>query len=385
MKILYCFFGIPSTNYGGGICSAITQHCLTKAAEVDYIGSELSENYLKENQILFNSIISLHGKQSKIKRLLELVKYDAFTQYYNEWYDTINKINPKDYDCVFLEYTIYPFVVKWANNNGIPIIIRAHNVETDYTKAVYNTNKNLKNYITYLITKKLEKKCLKYKSLLIPITEYDKNQFIKYYRSKSCFVIPIGLPHNQLPNVYKTNRPKITMIGSLWFGPNADGAEWFLRNVWKNVSNTICKDYDFILAGSNPRKEIQELAKELPNVYIYANPETVTQFYQQTDIFVAPIFYGSGMKIKVAEAMSYGLHIIVSNHAFIGYESADELIYKANTAEEFINCLKTICSMNNVEKEIEKKAIFDCYNKNYSLIASEKKYSEMLNIFLKKN
>lgn len=41
------------------------------------------------------------------------------------------------------------------------------------------------------------------------------------------------------------------------------------------------------------------------------------------DVFYSPIVLGSGMKTKIAEALSYGLYIYATEHSLIGY---DEII-----------------------------------------------------------
>lgn len=52
---------------------------------------------------------------------------------------------------------------------------------------------------------------------------------------------------------------------------------------------------------------------------------------------IAPIFDGSGMKTKVAEALMYGKKIIGTPEAFSGYEGvADQAGWVCATANEFV-------------------------------------------------
>ena len=60
-------------------------------------------------------------------------------------------------------------------------------------------------------------------------------------------------------------------------------------------------------------------------------------------VVIAPIFDGSGMKTKVAEALMYGKRIIGTREAFSGYEDiAEEVGWVCNTKEEFVAALRTV-------------------------------------------
>ena len=66
-------------------------------------------------------------------------------------------------------------------------------------------------------------------------------------------------------------------------------------------------------------------------------------WYRNAKVVIAPIFDGSGMKTKVAEALMYGKRIIGTREAFSGYEdSAEEVGWVCNTKEEFVAALRRV-------------------------------------------
>ena len=74
------------------------------------------------------------------------------------------------------------------------------------------------------------------------------------------------------------------------------------------------------------------------------------------------------MKVKVAEALSYGLSVIGSQHALIGYEEAAPFIIEANTAEEFKKEILQFFSANHNAQWQEqcRKKFCDLYTMNRS-------------------
>jgi hypothetical protein len=62
------------------------------------------------------------------------------------------------------------------------------------------------------------------------------------------------------------------------------------------------------------------------------------------------------MKVKVAEALSYGLVVIGTEHAFIGYKVDGVSCVLAETEKEFIDA---IFDKNNYDKKFIVKSVFE--------------------------
>ena len=73
-------------------------------------------------------------------------------------------------------------------------------------------------------------------------------------------------------------------------------------------------------------------------------------YFQNAEFYVAPVFSGAGMKVKVAEALSYGLTVVGSHHALVGYEESAPFVIETNTAEEFLYGIEKVQS-NPASKE----------------------------------
>ena len=106
--------------------------------------------------------------------------------------------------------------------------------------------------------------------------------------------------------------------------------------------------------------------KKLPSNIIlcgtYDSPDT---FYQQGDIVINPVFYGSGLKIKTFEALSYGKITVVHKHSSIGiYKKESSPLFIVDNETEFAYVLDDILSFGIDRKTYQKKA--ELYMEDYN-------------------
>lgn len=135
---------------------------------------------------------------------------------------------------------------------------------------------------------------------------------------------------------------------------NADGFRWFYANVLPWLKGR----YRIQLVG-NGTGALADLSSD-SQIEIVGEVDSMTMYYQQADIVIAPVFDGGGMKIKTLEAIAYGKCLISTGESLNGYwEYVPEslrgtLINRCNTAEEWIETTnRLICSkINRMNQEI---------------------------------
>lgn len=374
IRILYFTFIIPSEKFGGGIAALQSLHSLCSFADVDYIGPIYDATEFQAYGIKIKKDYVVKPNSNKVKRLWNFVSKGISTSYYESWFSIIKKINPQDYNCCYLDYTRQDFVVRWAKENRIPIIVRAHNVEADYFESLYKRNRSPIAYLHKIIGKRAERKCINQADKVLALTENDKRRFKRLYGKSNCITLfPICVKYFDRNKFEKLPKYFVSITGSLWFGPNADGTEWFLENVWKNIDKKISEKYALVIAGANPNNKIKDEVKKLKNVFLYSDPADIDPYYQQATLYVAPIFYGAGMKVKIAEALSCGLPVIATSHAATGYEAVQDLMYISDDAYGFKTHIENILSKTEFEMEILKRKIQSSFERNYSLKESCRK------------
>lgn len=102
----------------------------------------------------------------------------------------------------------------------------------------------------------------------------------------------------------------------------------------KNISISIYGDYD---------ERAVEICKTAPNVHLKGAVSSVSEVFETANCLVAPIPFGSGIKVKIIEAMNYGALVVTND---IGAEgiglTANKNFIKCTSIEEFRNKLISI-------------------------------------------
>lgn len=391
MKILFITFEPPSDFSGGGIVVKQSIMSLAENHTIDYVGPNIID---EECRSVLNRQLILELTDSRLIKLLDMLRGQT-TGYYRSWLKKINDIEIEKYDAVHLEFSRYNFVTNYVKDKGKKVSLRVHNVEVDYYDNLYRSSKNIKLLIRKKLIHRQERECLKNSSIVSCLTENDKQRLISLYpeeiNEKRVEVIPVCLAdrNKKLSKNLRLERdihsgPYLLATGSLWYGPNVDGIIWFINNVWDSYSNTDLvreRNIKLLVAGSNPNGKLKALINEYDNVDLVENPEDMSPFFRNALLYIAPIFNGAGMKVKVAEALSYGLPVVGTKHAFIGYEIDDKVNgYIANQKDEFTVSINQF--LNNQPSAIEniKAKVLELYNNRYSMQSSINQFQHVIRI-----
>lgn len=375
MKILEVTFEEPSEKSGGGIGIIQSIESLQLCGDVDYVGPEFTT---KSVRLTGKKMYLSYSKKftDRMKSLLAGIT----NGYYQSWKKIEEDIVWELYDLVSVEFTRYPFVVKAAKKHNIPVVIRIHNVEKDYFHNLFVTQKSIARKMQEIFYSKQEEKSIKIADALIALTKEDKERMIELYGESyrnNIVINPVCI--RDRGNNASADRRSVLITGSLWYGPNAEGVIWFLKNVWSIFAEQF--DVPLQIAGSKPNEEIRCLSRLYRNVELVENPEDMVSFFEHALCYIAPIFSGAGMKVKIAEAMMHGVPIIATEHALIGYEY-NEATKKFEGAYELIEYMKEIVTMSKTDIDNLSDKQRNNYIANYSITSSALNYKKLIDRIL---
>lgn len=124
--------------------------------------------------------------------------------------------------------------------------------------------------------------------------------------------------------------PVVLFIGSS-AAPNIDGIRWFLDSCWNDIRNA-CPTAELWVSGTVSRF----LGNPPPGVRFLGFVDDLDRLYRQASLVVSPLRIGSGLKIKMIEALSRGKAVIATTTTLQGV--ADQLSHAvviANDDKEF--------------------------------------------------
>ena len=227
------------------------------------------------------------------------------------------------YDIVQLEgLYLSPYVKYIRYNSNALIVYRAHNIEyiiwESYCRRERNPLKKMYLGNLYRRIRSFELSFVNKYDLLVPITNLDHEYFKRMGNKQPAIVAPFGMYPYKLPIYNSLGREYhcLQYIGALDWMPNIDGLDWFIRKVWGKLKNQR-KELRFFVAGRNAKSGYtKQLVKSM--IDFRGEVENASEFLFETGILVVPLFSGSGIRVRIIEAMLMGKPIIATSFAVSG-------------------------------------------------------------------
>lgn len=254
-------------------------------------------------------------------------------------------LSSNTYDVIQIEgiYLCYciPLIRKYSKAK---ISLRAHNVEHSLWQDIAKHEKRflIRQYLKIQTErlKKFELNQLHHTDVVVAITEADATVFKTSKPLMNIKIIPFGVD----PIDKKINPPTIIhsmfYIGALDWLPNQEALEWFLAKVWPKIL-ILFPSFEFYIAGRNAPNRLVDYLKTLCQVFYCGEVESSSEFMELHDMMVVPLFSGSGMRVKIIEAMNNGKLIIASDKACEGIPVQNNKHLRiASRVDEFVAAIE---------------------------------------------
>jgi len=266
-------------------------------------------------------------KQNIAEQLLQLLSKSAF-------------------DAVLIESIfMMPYFEIIRKHFSGPVILRAHNVEhLIWERIAANENHFLKKKYLNILAKQLkrfEMNCFMQADAIAAISNVDADSIRKMVAGADIETIPFAIEIKNIQPRKKVFEARFGHIGSMDWAPNTEGIEWFLSQVWPAVVQQ-CPTAEFHLAGRNMPARF--VGNRSINLFVDGEVDSAENFMLSLDALIVPLFSGSGVRIKIAEALSLGVPVIttpVGSEGLLVKNGKDIII--CNDAQQMIS---EICAIH---------------------------------------
>lgn len=288
----------------------------------------------------------------------------------------IETIQEKDISIVYIDNSISGQLIKRIKEKYTDITIIAFFHDIEIVKMREDKDVSFLRKMILPLFYRNERLTVEFADRTIVLNERDKKQYEREYKKAPDAIVPISIPEIlNLPfNVKHSGNERLQLLFvGVEYGPNLSGVRWFLNNVLPDIT---C-DFVFNIVGYNMEKYRTEFEEYSDKVHVIGTVESLREWYVNADLIVAPIFEGGGMKVKTAEALSYGKHFVGCTESLEGYWEGmpkvfwNKKIFKCNDPKDFA---KAINRLANEEFYINDREIKDWADLNYSYQANLKKY-----------
>ncbi len=270
----------------------------------------------------------------------------------------IELLSAGSFDVVQLE-TIFlaPYIKTIRKYSRALVVIRAHNVEHEIWERFAKTSANLwsRAYLRLLNPKlkRFEKERINECDLLLPITSRDLKIFRELGFHKKAAVTPVGVDERDYARQPLNIGDPLSLcfIGSLDWMPNQEGLKWFLEKVWKPYfSRNSPHKIELHIAGRNAPAWIRRLKED--HIFFYGEVKDARRFIGAHPVVVAPIFAGSGIRVKILESMALERIVVTTSLGLEGVEAKNgREVLIADTPEAFRDAiLSCIAARSDVKK-----------------------------------
>ena len=312
------------------------------------------------NQIeVFNPNKSIHqkGYVSKIK--------NAFLY---RWYRRSIK-GPAE--AVVLDF--YPVIKKLSQTNDFEIVIMEHLSSMQLGKLIkghfpnatriadqhnidhllFAQNHNLEddaNQERYRHIKQQESKMYAYADYFMACSRNDVKELEALNKNKiKGFVVPNGTEARHIDLEQKDfSKPNLLFCGSLDYLPNKNGLLWFYRDIWPELKAKIPKVKLTVIGRNGYNKDYTPL-KQDDQIDFVGEVEDVAPYYQKSSLAIVPLLEGSGTRLKILEAMSFGVPVVSTTVGAGGIDyNNNHNILIADNIDEFRDTIISNYNTDNI-------------------------------------
>jgi polysaccharide biosynthesis protein PslH len=209
----------------------------------------------------------------------------------------------------------------------------------------------------YQKMKAYEKKAIGLFDAVITLTDVDRQLFASLNPDANLHVIPAGVDLQRFKRPADVPRQKqFLILGSMGWAPYVQALIWFLDEIWSTFHDRHPNWQLVIAGGGAPDEILRQNGKK--GITIAGFVENVRPVLHESAAMIVPLKSGSGMRIKIIEAMAASLPVITTAVGCEGipiHHGAECLI--GNTPDELLLAMEDFVSMPDAGERMAKAAL----------------------------
>lgn len=230
---------------------------------------------------------------------------------------------------------------------GIHRIIDSHDLM--HQRLLQYRGSGLHSFFQCTLSKEL--KCLRRADAVLVIQEEEKRLLIPHLQNTQLISTPHG--HDIVPPSVRNRTNHLLFAGS-GHSANIEGLQWFLHSIWPIIleqDSTV----GLTLAGGccNGIAGFIDYTHGRPRVNVLGIVDDLVAEYHKADVLINPILRGSGLKIKVVEALCCGMGVVSTTKGVEGIKDIEQCqsIRVADRPEQFAEAtLALLRSKDNISE-----------------------------------
>ena len=253
----------------------------------------------------------------------------------------------------------------------VQVITFFHNVEARFFWGALRRSRTPRALAVVLANYLAERKSVRHSDKLVCMSERDSALLRRLYGRQATHLSPMAMEDRLGTGNASPQLPQekfALFVGGLFYA-NQAGITWFADHVAPHAQiRTYVVGHGF--------DQLKSRLERSGNLTVVGSVDSLADWYEQAHVVVAPIFDGSGMKTKVAEALMFGKRVLGTPEAFSGYEDvASRAGEVCRTAPEFVSALDQSAREPYLRMDPALRAL---YEQNYSYAAARTRLKQIM-------
>lgn len=367
---------------GGGIANKALLNSLCKLYK-DHVDFLAYEECLLSDPPCYQIAVPAISLKRKVNALMS-----GHLHRFHPWLEDFLLVNHNKYSHCIINTGLLGEYTALLHKYGIKVLTIHHNYEVEFQKD----NKKPATLFGYYdgFVSKQESKAYQNSDMNLFLTEDDKITFSRVYgncNNQNTDVV-IGIfedsthePVISLEEPLNTNR--LAICGSLNSQQTIHGLLSFRKYCLDSLIDSYHNNFNLIIAGRNPNKEITSLSKYNSNITIIPNPEDMSEIIKDCGIFICPTDVGGGIKLRIIDGLKMGMPILTHEISARGYNKLinEPWFQVYSDLNTFRRGLERIIQCINDNRSIRKQ-IYNSYLTHFSYDYGDFLYLDAIEKFL---
>jgi len=213
-------------------------------------------------------------------------------------------------------------------------VLDTENVETQVVRRTFESKPfTLSGLLSLFESKRLEEyermACAK-ADLVLTVTDEDNAALTALATSAAGDVqstpiktVPIGVDTEYFAYSWQPHPdPRSLFVGTMYWPPNVDCVTYYCRDILPLIRKSI-RATQFDIVGLRPARAVIDLEKRVAGIHVSGSVDDVRPYMSRSRVLVVPLRAGSGMRVKILNAMAVGVPVVTTS---IGCEGISGLV-----------------------------------------------------------
>lgn len=232
--------------------------------------------------------------------------------------------------------------------------------------------KKLLFYYEWNKVKKYEKKNSSIFKNIIVTSQVDR----KYLKCSNIKVIPLGVDSEYFCPDEQKKDIDLIFTGNMGYFPNEDAVCFFYQEIFPFIKERL-PEIKVYIVGANPSIKVRNFADN-KTLFVTGYVDEVKDYLNRAYVAICPMRSGSGIQIKMLEAMACGVPVLATTYAIGGIKvKPGKEVLLANEPKEFSEKVFLLLENKQLRNEVANNARRLVKN-NYNWENSAKMLEEIL-------